>query len=304
MEYNKSPLTYEEQADLLISRKLESNKTTLVDALKNTNYYRFSGYLYPYRKDENSSEEFSENTSLDIVCRHYTFDRRLRFLILDAIERVEVSIRSRLVYYFVHQYGPFEYLNYNNFPNIDEEFFLKYVKNLKYEIGRSKEIFIKHFYEKYGDKHNFPPLWMACELFSFGTLLTFFRGIDKQLKAKLASDLNITDVLLFSWLLSLSNLRNLCAHHGRVWNREYFLKLPTNQFKYKEWFLPINIVGSSKSDGRKIFTILTILKFLLKNVAPNSKWKIRLCELLDEYKDISRKAMGFPKNWKESAIWK
>ncbi len=100
MEYKKPPLTFEEQADLLLSRGLQAERDRLIFHLKSVNYYRIMGYLYPFRMADN---QFKPGTTFEVVWRHYTFDRRLRFLLLDAIERVEVAIRAQLVYHFSHR---------------------------------------------------------------------------------------------------------------------------------------------------------------------------------------------------------
>ncbi len=295
MEYKKNPLTYEEQADLLISRGLSANRDTLIETLKNINYYRLSGYLYPFR---NADDSFRKGTSLDIIRRRYRFDRQLRFLLLDAIERVEVALRSRLAYYFVHKYGAFEYLDKKHLLNLNQEQYDDFKQKLTLEISRSKEAFVCHFNRKYGDKHDMPPLWIACELFSFGLFLTFYRGIEKSMQQQLAKDLGVPDVALFSWLLALNNLRNLCAHHGRVYNRDFKIKLPTNTQKYPAWFNPFPIAG------KKLFTVLTVLKYLLSHVAAQSRWHVRLDSLIKEYKDIPLAVMGFPDNWQRSMFWK
>jgi len=86
MEYSKNPLTYDEQADLLISRGLQVDREYLIQILKNVNYYRLTGYLYPFRKNFGEKDEFLEDTSFSTVWRHYTFDRQIKLLLLDAIE--------------------------------------------------------------------------------------------------------------------------------------------------------------------------------------------------------------------------
>ena len=295
MEYKKHPLSFGEQADLLISRGLIADRNILIETLKNVNYYRLSGYLYPFR---NADDSFQEGTSLDVVWKRYRLDRQLRFLLLDAIERVEVALRTRLVYNFVHKYGAFGYLDKNNLPNLTQDQYDNFKQKLDTEIDRSKETFVFHFKRKYGTEHAMPPLWIACELFSFGLFLTFYRGIEKNIQQQLAKDLGIPDVVLFSWILALNNLRNLCAHHGRAYNKSFKIKLPTNATKYPNWFNPFPIVGN------KLFTVLTVLKYLLSHVAPQSKWHIRLNDLIGEYSDIPQNIMGFPENWKESVFWK
>ena len=129
-------------------------------------------------------------------------------------------------------------------------------------------------------------------------LLTFYRGAQKKLKQKLAQDIQIPDIVLFSWLLHLNSVRNLCAHHSRIWDKSFNLKLPNHEAKYPDWFKPIKI------DGLKLFGILTVLRYLLSILAPNSQWHKRLYDFLKEYPDIPLKLMGFPENWKKSAFWK
>ncbi len=146
MEYTKPSLTYEEQADVLISRGLLADRDILIATLQNVNYYRLSGYLYPFR---NTDDSFLDGTTLDIVWRRYRLDRRLRFLLLDAIERVEVALRSRIVYHFVHKHNAFTYLNKIYLPNLNQTRYDEFKQKLATEISRSKEKFIIHFNRKY-----------------------------------------------------------------------------------------------------------------------------------------------------------
>ena len=139
MEYTKPSLTYEEQADVLISRGLLADRDILIATLQNVNYYRLSGYLYPFR---NADDSFLDGTTLDIVWRRYRLDRRLRFLLLDAIERVEVALRSRLVYHFVHKHNAFAYLDKIYLPDLDQTKYDDFKQKLATEISRSKEKFV------------------------------------------------------------------------------------------------------------------------------------------------------------------
>lgn len=216
---------------------------------------------------------------------------------LDAIERVEVALRTKLVYIFVHQYGPFGYLNANNFPHLRNDEFVEFHKKLKNEIRRSKENFITHFNFQHGDSHDMPPLWMACELFSFGLFLTFYRGVDKKIKQNIARQLGVPDVVLFSWLICLNTVRNLCAHHGRTFDKQLRYYLPNHKRKYPDWFVPVRIKAG------RIFGVLTLLRYCLRIVAPNSQWHKRLCELFKEYHDIPLNELGFPLDWNKSSFW-
>ena len=297
MEYTKPPLTFEAQAELLISRGLAADKATLVARLTAVNYYRLSAYLFPFR--QKTDDHFREGTSLDLVWCHYTFDRQLRILVMDAIERIEVAVRTQVVYHFTHLHGPFGYRKPACLPKLDSDKYHRWLLDMKDEINRSREKFINHFQEKYGDCHESPPLWMLCEVMSFGRMLTLFNGVEDKLRRVIAFEYGIPDMVLQSWLGALNVIRNICAHHGRLWNRELGYKpiIPLKN-KYPQWHDPVEV----RND--KLFAILTILRYLLKKVAPTSQWDTRFLDLLRRYPQIPIAAMGFPKNWEESPIWR
>lgn len=296
MRYAKPPLTFEAQADLLIQRGLVADKALLVDRLKNVNYYRLSGYLYPYRQADDS---FRPGTTLERVWRHYAFDRRLRLMVMDAIERVEVSVKTQLIYALAHATQAFGYSDPANFPGLTSEEHERLMVTINDEKHRSKEAFVKHFLDKYGDCNADLPLWMVGEVMSFGCMLTMCKGVSNPIRRSIAAYYNISDEMLTSWLQTINVIRNICAHHSRLWNRELGVRpyIPRKQ-KYPQWHVPVRIPQN------RIFGILTILRYLLKIIAPQSKWESRLLTLLDEYPEISRWSMGFPDNWKESPLWK
>jgi len=296
MKYSKPPLTFEEQADLILSRGLIANREELIYILKNVNYYRLSAYLYPYR---NTNNTFKKDTTLKLIWRHYTFDRQLRIIVMDAVERVEVSIKTQLIYHFAHKYGPFGYLDNTNLPKLDFNKFNYLINDLRSETKRSRETFKSHFVNKYGDEHNDLPIWMLVEIMSFGKILTLFNGVEDEIRRKIAREYSIEDRMLQSWLGAINVIRNICAHHGRLWNRELGYKpIIPREKKYPEWHNPAPLKNN------RIFIILTILKYFINKIAKNSKWDVRLKKLLNEYSNISIKPMGFPDNWNEYILWK
>ncbi len=296
MLYSKVPFTLEEQADQLLQRGLSADRALLIDRLSVVNYYRISGYLFPFR---NEDDTFQTGTSLDCVWRRYTFDRHLRLLTMDAIERVEVSVRTAMAYEHAHACGPFGYTVPANLPNLSRDEFGRFLSGIIGESNRSKETFIKHFNEKYGDQHGWPPIWMASELMTMGTTLNFYRGVDASIQQKVAQRYNQHDTVLRSWLRSLHAMRNGCAHHARLWNRVLGVppKIPHIK-KNPDWHTPIAI------DSSRVFAILTVLRYLLAIIAPQSCWPQRLKNLLDSYPDIPLQDMGFPPSWEECPLWK
>jgi abortive infection bacteriophage resistance protein len=117
MKYTKPALTIEQQADQLLSRGLIADRAFLISTLSDISYYRLSGYFFPYR--DHSNNTFKINTQFTIVFDHYLFDRQLRVLVMDAIERIEVSIKTRLVNQLSLNFGPFGHTDIKNFPSMN-----------------------------------------------------------------------------------------------------------------------------------------------------------------------------------------
>lgn len=291
--YEKDALTFEQQADRLIERGLQADRAELVRRLEAVSYYRLSGYLYPFRQAD--GDGFQEGTHLKAVWERYCFDRRLRVLVLDAIERVEVSLRTKIVYHFAHTHGPFGHLDEANLPKLRVDEYLEWRTGLLQETQRSKERFKKHFFKKYTAHQNLP-LWMSAELMSMGSLLTFFKGVEPDMKRKVGEVYGLPDEVILSWLRSLNGARNACAHHARFWNRElgYPPQLPKRD---PDW------QGANKLKQDRCGVILMICRYMLDRISSTSQWHLRTEALFDEYPEIPLESMGLPENWRTHPIW-
>jgi abortive infection bacteriophage resistance protein len=302
--YEKEPLSFEAQADKLLGRGLQADRAMLITRLQAVSYYRLSGYLFPFRQrdaDDHPLDNFVPDTTLDMIWDRYNFDRRLRTLVLDVIERIEVAVRTRLIYHFAHAHGAFGHLEPNNLPGLKRiSDYLEWRTKLVEETEQARnEQFVRHFFTKYGDTHRELPIWMLCELMSFGSLLTFARGIAPAMQQTVAGDFGLPDELFFSWLRSLYALRNACAHHSRIWNREFGNAPKTpGKNKFPDWHtepaFPNNRVGY----------LLTICHFWLGKITPTSQWRKRLFELFDKYPNLPLKSMGLPPDWRNHPLWK
>ena len=303
MKYEKPFLTFEEQAERLIQRGLESEKTVLINRLENVNYYRLSAYWYPFRKKDSSdpagnvrTHEFVEGTTLDSVWRRYTFDRQLRILVMDAVERAEVAVRTKAIYLFCRQYGPFGYENSGYF--LDKMNLNRFLEELDKAVMRSShEAFVAHYEKKYTSEKRLP-LWMLAEIMTFGAMFTFVKNFKKPLQKELARSFGIPGEVLISWLTTLNYVRNICAHHGRLWNRELAIKpyIP-RAGKYPDWHTPVSV------PQHRIFGVLTILRYFMTLTAPQSHWTCRLMALFKQYDELPKNVMGFPENWEECPVW-
>src|SRR5262249_8396774 len=149
--------------------------------------------------------------------------------------------------------------------------YLEWRTSLQEETARSKEDFKVHFFQKYGDHHKNLPLWMLTEIMSMGSLLTFFRGVERDIVQYVAGEYGLVDEVALSWLRSLNEDRNICANHCRLWNRTlgYVPKLP-NPKKYPEWH------GALKIRTDRPGIILFICRSLLRLISSTSQWHTRV----------------------------
>jgi abortive infection bacteriophage resistance protein len=298
MKYTKPALSLVEQADLLISRGMLGDREQIIRQLSAVNYYRLSGYWHTFRLP--NSHDFSPNTTFDKVWMRYVFDRRLRLCVMDALERLEVYFRGQLAYHFAHEFKcPFAYaVNPLALPNLSLDRRTRFLAMLADDLDSSKEVFVAHFRNQYGGDHPYMPVWVATEIMTFGNVLTMYQGAPNPIKMKIAAPLGIHDAVLSSWLLALNTIRNICAHHSRLWNRKLGnMPMIPKQKNDPNWRVPI-AVGNDR-----VFGVLTILKYCLDRIAPQSSWSERLFELLDSYSEIPLNSMGFPQNWQSCPIW-
>lgn len=298
MKYTKPPLTFEKQADLLLERGMEGDRRQIIERLSVVNYYRLSGYWHPFRESADC-DAFKPGTCFENIWRRYTFDRRLRLIVMDAVERIEVAVRTQLAYHHSHLDGnPFSFVeNPSHLPELTSEDRARFLEDLKRDAQNSKETFAEHFRKKYGDSHSYMPVWMSCEVMTFGGMLTFYRGSSVEIQKKISYFFSVTEEVFNSWLLTLNVIRNICAHHGRLWNRELGVK-PKIPRKDPRWHQPVEVTN------HRIFSVLSICKFCLDKIAPQSQWPTRLKQMLSDYPEIPLGNMGFPTEWQNSPIWK
>ena len=128
---------------------------------------------------------------------------------------------------------------------------------------------MRHYVSKYTSETELP-LWMAIELMTFGTMYTLFRGLPTRTKKDVARTYGLHAPVLASWLRSLNQVRNICAHHSRLWNRDFGTKPLIPEKKHTtQWHDPVLIHGD------RLFGVMTILHYMLREVAPQSAWKQR-----------------------------
>ena len=299
MKYPKPALTIEQQTEVLLSRGMLGDPAEIARQLAVVNYYRLSGYWF-HRKGP--QDQFKPGTRFEVVWKQYSFDRKLRLLVMDAVERIEVALRTQFSYHHTLDHGPFGYADdpsaLPKFHGLPDER-RKTLDRIKDEVNRSKEIFVHHFERKYGQEHPHLPLWMASEVMSFGGLLNLWQASSKRVKNGVAAKFGVSDEVLRTWLWSLNEVRNVAAHHGRLWNRVLGNKptIPRTN-GHPEWHTPFSVPND------RLFAVLCVCAHSLRHIAAGSTWCLRIRKLLDESPEAPCKNMGFPDRWLESPLWK
>lgn len=295
MRFDKSPKTFNEQVELLQSRGMEVEDTARARRyLSHLNYYRLAAYWLPFEQSHDP-HLFKTGTSFETVLEHYIFDRELRLLVMDAIERTEVSLRTSWAYHLSHAHGPHAHLDSTLFKTHSRWAHPANVRMLQEDVRRSSEVFIRHF-RQYDEP--LPPLWAICEIMTLGQLSKWYANLKhRRDRNTIARVYGLNEVNLISFLHHLSIVRNHCAHHARLWNREFTFgwKLP----KRTPVFLPVNF---NRDEPKRLYNTLVMLAYLMDRINPNS-WKERLFALFAKHPVVSQQSMGFPEDWREQPLW-
>lgn len=239
---------------------------------------------------------FKPNSKFEDAVALYDFDTQLRSLIFEAIQGIEIALRTKVNYEFSMRHGAFWF--YDTSLADDEHKFIENMNAIDRELQRSKEDFIKEHKEKY-DKPVFPPSWKTLELASFGTLSKLYYNCnDTKTKKRIARQFNIPQhEVLESWMRSLTVLRNCCAHHSRIWNRRLTNAPQMKASMRGAW---INTTGI---DGNKLYAITCCIAYWLDSMGRGDAFKTKLKNLLKTYPSVDAAAMGFPSNWTTHPLW-
>jgi abortive infection bacteriophage resistance protein len=244
--------------------------------LQRVSYFRLSAYFLT----EKVNEEFSTGTTLDKIERIYIFDCKLRNFLLSIIESIEIAFRTQIAYLIAHKYGNLGHLDSSLFNR--HELFLS---ALNKEMHRSSEPFIAHYLENCG---SVAPVWIALEIVSLSALSRFYSNLLHADQDQLAKQYyGVSASYVRSWLKCLNDTRNICAHHGRIYNRV----LPTRP-KLFRWMKKL-----SCNRGMIFSQLIPYKNLYLDKYDWNTKMT-HLSALLEEYQDcIHLQNLGFPKDW-------
>ena len=298
MNYNKQPLTIDAQIKLLKSRGLKfQDEEKASHYLSNISYYRLRAYTYPFQDNSKTDHPFVSNIYFEDIIALYVFDRKLRLLVFDALEKIEIALRTKIVYEYALNHGSHWYENQSLYRNNGR--FNKDINKVYEEVERSTETFIKHYKTKYSNPQN-PACWMSLEVVSLGLLSKLFENLQNGTEKKgITSSFGLPkQIILESWMHSFAHLRNICAHHGRLWNRR-FTTIP--QIPYNTTFQFLN---NTNIYPNKLYCIVSCISYVLQIINPGHSFNDRLKKLMAMNVKINLKDMGFPNDWLKEPLWK
>lgn len=303
----------DEQLEILRSRGLQIDDGERAKRyLRRLGYYRLSGYWYPFRQfrkaddgqtDEQRRDDFIEGSCFGDLIKLYVFDKRLRLLALDALERIEMALRVDVAHLLgerdacAHENPNCFHGNFGKRINSDgKTAHQKWLEKYQQQVYRARHTpFVTHHLQKYGSL----PVWVAIEIWDFGMLSTLYAGMKYQDKQVLADKYGVPDGnVMAKYLRSLNFIRNVSAHHTRLWNVNVVDRSP----------LPQGECWRQLNNARPFF-YFCLMQIFLRVICPTSTWGERLAKLIDEdfpvvgCGAIKIGEFGLTDDWRSWELW-
>lgn len=326
--YGKPFMSVPDQVALLVARGLSCDEDACTAALESIGYYRLSGYWYPYRVANQASgkplSQLTPGTTLDQVLALYRLDQQLKMLVLRGLELIEIELRARAGHALSAR-GPFAHLSPSH---LDVRFTTRkswqtesdydtWLRKAREAETRSSDDFVTHYKATYGGDL---PIWMLTEVLDFGGIARLYGGLRATDRNSVAADLGVMHQAgggygdaLKDWLRALNYVRNICAHHARLWNRNMTVQLKAgllHQHPYMQATLIPAGLARTPRELTRVFGALSVIVLLLKNMADPAvaqRWQEELTELLNTHMPQAGRAlseMGFPQGWQMLPVWR
>ena len=295
--YTKTCKLPEDLISLLKGRGLSfSDENQAIDYLSHIGYFRLSAYLRPLYQDPKNAHIFKTDATFEKAMFMYRFDRKLRILLFNEIEKIEVAIRSAISNFMSNEVNDVFWMTDPRYFH-NRSYFSQTQAIIDKELHRTREDFIIHFRATYSDPY--PPAWMIAEILPLGVICKLYSNLKlPRWKKRIANQFGLTAPVLDSWMQVLGQVRNLCGHHSRVWNRELMIT-PAD---------PSNIVygwiDRTQTDYRRLYCRVCMIKYFLCSVSPHNTFEEKLALLFVKFPTVDINAMGFPDTWANDSIWK
>ena len=280
---------------LLLSRGLAiDNPTRAEQYLRTISYYRLSAYMHPFLEFPKSENRFKPESSFELVMMLYRFDKKLRLLMFNEIEKIEVAFRTAMIDECTSAFGDNFWMTSVSYFD-DSHVFQKTLSLIEHEINKSHEEFIVHFKQTYSNP--FPPSWILSEILPLGVMTKIFLHLkDTQVKKRIALRFGLQLRVFNSWMTIIALTRNTCCHHARVWNKQNTMSPMIPRRTSYPWV-------TIAANPLRTYYDLCIIKYLLNVISPNNDMGQKLKTLLEDFPLVDIAAMGFPEGWEEEPFW-
>ncbi|WP_031532848.1 MULTISPECIES: Abi family protein [unclassified Bacteroides] len=291
--------TYSNSADLvklLKSRGMEINdEHKAEDYLENIGYYRLSAYMYPLLKSPKTQHQYKIGASFKKVMMLYRFDKKLRMLMFNEIEKIEIAVREAVMNITAEMSkDDFWLMNSEHFANL--QVFTDTANRIGMEYRKSTEDFIQHFKNKYTNQY--PPVWILGELLTMGTINIVYRNLkENRIRKAISHKFGLQPKVFESWITTLTLVRNSCCHHSRVWNKKNIILPMMPRRIHRPWI-------TQQVDPQRTYFNICIIKYFLDVISPNNDMLTKLRWLFVDFTEVDLKALGFPNGWEFEPLWK
>ncbi|MDV6211831.1 Abi family protein [Rhodococcus erythropolis] len=313
LDYDKPPLILDELVGRLSERGLQIPDPDRAGRyLRHIGYYRLSPYTIPFQQGQ-PEHLFREGTAFDDILDLYVFDRALRLLVMDALERVEVAVRAALTDHMSTIYDdPHWYMNPEHFRDRGKHTgLLKIVRDTCDERLRGSpdagedslvhRSALEHYLTTYGSPE-LPPSWLMVETLTIGQLASAYRNLSlRSDRTTVARSIGLTAPVLESWLHTYVRVRNVCAHHGRLWNVGLGVYPAIPNSPTISWLEGAHALP--ERSRTRLYPVLVSLQSVLDSVSPRSSWAQRLHGLLHTRPQMNLAGMGIPDGWANDNFW-
>ncbi|WNY26489.1 hypothetical protein MsAm2_02510 [Methanolapillus ohkumae] len=299
MPNNNLPLSVTDQITLLKGRGLVFNdEISAAHFLFNNNFYRLKSYMHIFHAPD---KHFLKNIFFEDILELYHFDRDLRSLIFNATEEIEIAFRTQIISQYSMSYGGHWYLDEIYFRNHSLHF--NFLEKLYDNIESSTEDFMVPYKKQISVSSCWmvPACWISFEVMSFRQLSMLYQNLYRNDKCKkdVAVHFGIkSPLVLENWMHCMSLIRNICAHHGRLWNRT----IPKNIELLNSCSEPFIQISNIRTD--KIYAYICCMLYLLNKIEPQNNFKLQLFKLFEKYPSTKLNLMGFPQGWESEPLWK
>ncbi|GAA4407141.1 Abi family protein [Nibrella viscosa] len=300
MKYTKPALTIPQQIQQLKQRGLLI--TDIAEAerqLLNISYYRLAGYWWAMQ-DDKQQHTFKPGSTFENAVSLYNFDRELRLLVFGIIERIEIGVRTRMIYQLSHEFDPWWFTDPKLFKDVSAH--QRTLESIRKEIARSEDTFLVHHRQTYNTDSRLPPAWKSLEVVSLGNLSKLYGNLKSSVRSKdrIAADLKLVNqTFMPSWMQTFTQIRNICAHHGRLWNKNLPGRpklLPKPPAPWLTWVPPV-------TEHHRLYVHLCCMKYMLNVIVPGNRFTQKLSGLLSKYPNIDINALGLPSSWQNEPLW-